>query len=67
MQQHILLLDGIVNKCVLPEDWRVVRMEEGKLQLTGPRLCRIFKKGKKPVELSSRDDLSFLMDTGVLA
>ncbi len=45
----------------------MLKLEEGKLQLTGPRLCRIFKKGKKPVELSSGDDLSFLMDTGVLA
>jgi dipeptidase E len=45
----------------------MLKLENGKLELIGSRTCRIFKKGKKPVELSPVDDLSSLMDTGVLA
>lgn len=45
----------------------MLKLENEKLELIGDRLCRIFKKGKKPVELSSGDDFSFLMDTGFLA
>jgi len=42
-------------------------LENGKLRLIGDRDCRIFKKGEKPIELSSNDDFSFLLETGVLA
>lgn len=45
----------------------MLKLENGKLQLIGDRSCRIFKKGKEPVELSSEEDFSFLMETGVLA
>ena len=36
--------------------------EDNKLNLWGPRKVRIFKNGKIPVELSSSDDLSFLLE-----
>jgi dipeptidase E len=36
-------------------------MEDGEIRLAGPRQMRVFKKGQKPIELSSRDDLSFLL------
>lgn len=45
----------------------MLKLEEDKLQLIGSKMCRIFKKGEKPVELSPKDDLSFLMETGFLA
>jgi dipeptidase E len=45
----------------------IFKLESEKLELIGDRMCRIFKKGKEPVELSSDDDFSFLMGTGVLA
>jgi dipeptidase E len=37
------------------------KLEEGKLELIGNRTCRIFKKGKEPVELSAGDDFNFLL------
>jgi dipeptidase E len=36
-------------------------LEEGKLTLSGPRRMRLFKKGQSPIELSTSDDLSFLL------
>ena len=45
----------------------MLKLENKKLVLIGDRKCRIFKKGKNPVEISSVDKLDFLMGTGVLA
>jgi len=45
----------------------ILKLENEKLKLIGERSCRIFKKGKEPVELASDDDFSFLMETGFLA
>ena len=45
----------------------MLKLEDGKLQLVGDNTCRIFKKGKDPVELSASDDLNFLLESGVLA
>ncbi len=45
----------------------MLKLENNHLELIGERMCRIFKKGKKPVDLSSGEDLSFLMGTGFLA
>jgi dipeptidase E len=39
----------------------ILKLENDKLELIGDRKCRIFKKEKRPVELSSGDDFSFLM------
>lgn len=39
----------------------MLRFENGRLRLAGPRKVRIFKFGKQPSELSSEDDLSFLL------
>lgn len=35
--------------------------EDGKLRLSGPRSMRVFKKGALPREVSSSDDISFLL------
>jgi len=45
----------------------ILKLENEKLKLIGERSCRIFKKGKEPVELAPDDDFSFLMETGFLA
>ncbi len=45
----------------------MLKLERGKLKLIGDKTCRIFKKGLDPFELSSKDDLTFLMETGFLA
>jgi dipeptidase E len=45
----------------------MLKLEHGKLKLIGDKPCRIFKNGIEPFELTSKDDLTFLMDTGVLA
>lgn len=45
----------------------ILKLENEKLKLIGERTCRIFKKGKEPVELAPDDDFSFLMETGFLA
>lgn len=37
------------------------KLENEKLELIGTRTCRIFKKGKIPVELSAGDDFQFIM------
>jgi dipeptidase E len=37
-------------------------IEDKKIKLIGPNKMRIFKKGIKTQELSSSDDLSFLLD-----
>jgi len=39
----------------------MLRVEDGQIRLIGNRTARIFRKGKTPVELSSADDLSFLL------
>ena len=36
-------------------------LENGKINLVGPRKVRIFKKGTVPVELGPADDLSLLL------
>lgn len=36
-------------------------IENNKIRLAGPRQMRVFRKGRAPVELSSKDDLSFLL------
>ena len=45
----------------------MLKLDDGKLQLIGDRSCRIFKKSKEPVELSSSDNFNFLLESGVLA
>ena len=45
----------------------MLKLEDEKLCLIGNQKCRIFKKGKDPAELSSCDDLSFLMESGFLS
>jgi dipeptidase E len=40
----------------------LLRLEENSLRLTGSRTARLFKKGEITRELSSHDDLSFLLD-----
>jgi hypothetical protein len=37
------------------------KLENRNLTLIGDRNCRIFKKGKAPVELSAKDDFNFLL------
>jgi dipeptidase E len=44
----------------LREGTMIIRENE-KLTLSGPRRIRIFRKGTSPVELTSEDDLSFLL------
>lgn len=39
----------------------MLRMEDNKLSLIGPRNMRIFRKGDSPFEVSPGDDLSFLL------
>ncbi len=41
----------------------MLRLENAKLSLIGSKTVRIFKNGSAPLELSSKDDLSFLIDT----
>lgn len=36
-------------------------LEDEKLKMVGDRLCRIFKKGNEPYELTADDDFSFLL------
>jgi dipeptidase E len=36
-------------------------LENGKIQLIGPRKARIFKKNHQPLELGEQDDFSFLL------
>jgi dipeptidase E len=56
------------NICVAGlREGTMLKLDGKKLELIGNRKCRMFKKGKEPVELSSDDDFSFLMETGVLA
>ena len=44
----------------------MLKLEENQLKLIGDKKCRVFKKGKTPLELSSADDLSFLLGSGIL-
>jgi dipeptidase E len=39
----------------------MLRIENKKMHLYGPRRARIFKKGKSPTELGGEDDFSFLL------
>ena len=39
----------------------MLRIEEGEIELIGPRPARIFKKGEKPIDLPSGEDFSFLL------
>jgi dipeptidase E len=39
----------------------MLKIEEGKLSLKGPKPMRIFKYGQEPYEVNAGDDLSFLM------
>ncbi|MBE9468346.1 MAG: dipeptidase PepE [Bacteroidetes bacterium] len=45
---------GLRESCIL-------LVEDGKIELIGKRNARIFKNAKKPIELSSKDDFSFLL------
>ena len=40
------------------------KLTNGKLELIGARHCRVFKNGKKPVELAAEDDCNFLLESG---
>jgi dipeptidase E len=39
----------------------LLRLEDGKLNLSGPQRLRVFRRGTLPMELDSADDLSFLL------
>ncbi len=39
----------------------MLHIKEGEIALIGPRPVRIFKKGEKPIDLPSGEDLSFLL------
>jgi dipeptidase E len=39
----------------------MLRLEDGKLSLSGQQRVRVFRKGNSPMELDSADDLSFLL------
>ena len=39
----------------------MLKLENNNLTLIGDRNCRIFKKGKTPVELSAKEDFNFLL------
>ena len=39
----------------------MLKREADKLSLLGNRSCRLFKKGKTPIELSANDDFNFLL------
>jgi dipeptidase E len=39
----------------------MLKLEDGRLELIGPRKLRLFRKGDEPAEYSNRDDLSFLL------
>jgi hypothetical protein len=39
----------------------MLKLENKNLTLIVNRNCRIFKKGKSPYELSSKDDFNFLL------
>jgi len=39
----------------------MLRIEEGEIELIGPRPARIFKKGENPIEIPPGEDLSFLL------
>ncbi len=45
----------------------MLKLENEKLRLIGNKPCKIFKNGLKSFELTSKDDLTFLLKTGVLA
>lgn len=45
----------------------MLKVENDTVELIGEKTCRVFRKGKKPVELSANDDLNFLLESGVLA
>ncbi|WP_423129752.1 dipeptidase PepE [Gaoshiqia sp. Z1-71] len=40
----------------------MLKLENGRLDLIGPRTARIFKKGQKPRELAAGDDFNFLLE-----
>ncbi|MFW6257163.1 MAG: dipeptidase PepE [Prolixibacteraceae bacterium] len=42
----------------------MLKLENKKLNLIGERLCTVFKKGKKPVDMSNEDDCNFLLEAG---
>ena len=39
----------------------MLRIEEGEIELIGPKPARIFKKGENPIEIPPGEDLSFLL------
>ena len=41
---------------------RVLRVENGRIELIGERPMRIFRKGQAPYEVRTGDDLNFLLD-----
>lgn len=42
----------------------ILKQDNKKLELIGDKFCRVFKKGKEPVELAGEDDLNFLLQAG---
>lgn len=44
----------------------MLRLENNRLTLSGPRTIRIFKSGRQAAELSSDDDLSFLLKSEII-
>lgn len=43
----------------------LLKLVDNNLKLIGDHMCRIFKNGKEPVELSKDDDLSFLLRSDI--
>lgn len=39
----------------------MLKLENGKMELVGPKTLRVFKKGMEPIELDTKSDLSFLL------
>ena len=58
--EEFLEINSGVSVVGLREGTMLLR-DENKLSLIGPRNVRIFRKGTIPVELSEKDDLSFLL------
>ncbi len=45
----------------------MLKLENDRMELIGMQKCKVFKKGKQPVEFAPGDNLSFLMGTGWLS
>jgi dipeptidase E len=62
-EQRIEEFIEINAKCYVAglREGTMFKLEDGNLELIGERPCRIFKKGKEPIELAAGDDFSFLI------